>query len=368
MKNTMKFFFWLVVLVGMGWFADAQQIDAPQPIASAATNESATVDKPAQTFVFTGAWFQSAAAGQQAPKKTKTQSGPPKPMNPPEIDPSMVGYIDDASIGNQVRVRFDAGFDTPRPDRAEYFYQGSPAPNPPTSATQRTLNFQELYLSGEYAPFKRLSAFAMLPFRWIQPIFIVAPGTTPGLSDEGGISDLQAGLKFAVLSTERSLVTLQLRSYFPTGDGPHGLGTGHYSIEPLVLFYQKLNDRTALEGEAGDTHPIGGTMYMNPPSPPRQWSADVAMYGLGASYRLIQRDSYSFAPVLELVAWHVYGGLQTGSNNQAQSAAGINVFNAKLGGRISFTNGSSIYAGYGRGITSDIWYRNLFRIEYRKSF
>lgn len=71
---------------------------------------------------------------------------------------------------------------------------------------------------------------------------------------------MQAELKFAALTTKQTQVTLQLRSYFPTGDGSHGLGTGHYSIEPMVLFYQKLNNRTALEGEAGDTHPIGGTM------------------------------------------------------------------------------------------------------------
>ncbi|MGD0914416.1 MAG: hypothetical protein ABR928_21185 [Terracidiphilus sp.] len=306
--------------------------------------------------------------GQQAPKKAKAEIGPPKPIKPRQIDPSMVGYIDDASLGNEVRIRFDAGFDDPRPDRAEYFYQGNSSPNPGTSATQRTLNFQQLYLSGEYAPFKRLSVFAMVPFRWIQPFFIVAPGTTPNLGDDGGISDVQAGLKFAALTTEKTQVTLQLRSYFPTGDGQKGLGTGHYSIEPMVLLYQKLNDRTALEGEAGDTHPIGGMTYVNPPAPPQQWSADVAMYGLGPSYELITRGNYSFAPVLELVAWHVFGGLQTGSNNQAQSAAGINVFNAKLGGRLNFDHGSSIYAGYGRGITSDIWYRNLFRVEYRRSF
>ena len=68
------------------------------------------------------------------------------------------------------------------------------------------------------------------------------------------------------------------------------------------------------------------------------------------------------------MAWHVFGGLQTGANNVVQSAAGINVFNAKLGGRLNFADGSSIYAGYGLGITSDIWYRNLFRVEYRRTF
>ena len=36
--------------------------------------------------------------------------------------PSMVGYVDDATINSQIRVRFDAGQHTHYPDRAEFFY------------------------------------------------------------------------------------------------------------------------------------------------------------------------------------------------------------------------------------------------------
>ncbi|MGP8251042.1 MAG: hypothetical protein ACLQHF_03345 [Terracidiphilus sp.] len=364
MSEVKKCFVWLVALIGMGGAARAQQIEAPQPAGNSFANERAV----AEWSIPPMGWRMSATEGQRAPKKTKAESGPPKPMNTEPIDPSMVGYIDDAAVGNEMRIRFDAGFNAPRPDRAEYFYAGSTSPAPSASAVQRTLNFQQLYLSGEYAPFKRLSAFVMAPFRWIEPFFISAPGQSPDLFSGGGIGDVQAGVKYAALKREQTHVTLQMKADFPSGNGAKGFGANHYSVEPMVLVYQKLNDRTALEGEAGDTHPIGGTYYTNPPAPPEKWSADVAMYGLGPSYELIERDKYSFAPVLELVAWHVFGGLQTGANNVVQSAAGINVFNAKLGGRVSFSNGSSIYAGYGRGITSDIWYRNLFRVEYRKAF
>ena len=34
----------------------------------------------------------------------------------------MVGYVDDAIVGSQVRIRFDAGFKDNAPDRAEFFY------------------------------------------------------------------------------------------------------------------------------------------------------------------------------------------------------------------------------------------------------
>ena len=374
MREAKQLLAGLVILAGMVWLAqgqqmEAQQIDAPQPAGSRIASErAARTGLRFRRLAGPNEWMLSAPDGQQAPKKKKAENGPPKPMKPEPIDPSMVGYIDDGAVGNEVRIRFDAGFNAPRPDRAEYFYAGTTSPVASTAAVQRTLNFQQLYLSGEYAPFKTLSAFVMVPFRWIEPFFTNAPDKSPNLFSGGGISDVQAGVKYAALTTDQTHVTLQLKADFPSGNGTKGFGTNHLSVEPMVLLYRKLTDRAALEGEAGDSHPIGGTYFENPPAPPQKWSADVAMYGLGPSYKLIDRDRYSFAPVLELVAWHVFGGLQTGANNVVQSAAGINVFNAKLGGRLRFHNGGSIYAGYGRGITSDIWYRNLFRMEYRKAF
>jgi hypothetical protein len=313
----------------------------------------------------------SFAAAQSAPStpKPKTERHPQK-LKRTEIDPSTVGYIDDSSVGSQVRMRFDAGFNDPVPDRAEYFYAGSCCPPPSNQAVQRTLNFQQLYMSGEYAPIRRFSVFTLIPYRWIQPIYIPAPNTVRPISSGGGISDVQAGLKFGLIANDSRQLTFQFRSYFPSGDGVHGFGTNHYSIEPMLLYYQHVSDRVAVESEFGDTHPIGGTTYYPGTAPPtsQDFAGDVLMYGVGPSYRLIDRDAFQVTPVLELVAWHVFGGLETVNDNVVQSAAGINVFNIKIGARLNFGNGNSIYAGYGHGVTSNIWYSNLFRIEYRHAF
>lgn len=310
-------------------------------------------------------------AGQKHKAKPARAAEPSRQLKRTRIDASMVGYIDDSAVQTLVRVRFDSGFNTPRPDRAEYFYAGSSTPSGSTNAAQRTLNFQQLYLLGEYAPLERVSAFVQVPFRWVQPSFIPSATQTPDLFSTGGISDVQAGLKLAAVASGSRNLTFQLRAYFPTGDGSAGLGTNHYSIEPTLLFFQRLSDRAAVEAEAGDTHPIGGTTYAPdtlPATHPQDFAGDVLMYGVGPSYQLVKRNRYGITPVLELVSWHVFGGLQTGSAKVVQSAAGINVLNAKLGARISFPGGSSIYAGFGRGLTSNIWYRNLFRIEYRHVF
>jgi len=318
---------------------------------------------------------QQANPQSQAPTPAPKQKAKParKEANPQQlkrtrIDASMVGYIDPSAVQTEIRVRFDAGFNIPRPDRAEYLYAGCNGSSSCRGGIQRTLNFQELYFNGEFAPLKRFSAFVQVPFRWIQPFFVPNSGT-PTLTSGGGISDVQAGLKFAAIASPTRNVTFQLGADFPTGNGNNGLGTNHYTVEPKVLFYQRLSDRSAIEAEAGDSHPIGGTIYYATPSSLSQnFAADVAMYGIGPSYELIKRDRYRLTPVIELVSWHIFGGLQTGAAGVVQSATGINVLNAKLGARANLSNGSSIYAGYGRGLTSDIWYRNLFRVEFRRTF
>jgi len=137
----------------------AQQPDAPSDNRALADN-SAALSAVFNSFIyFSGTTYQSQTpppSQNQKPKPAKKEEHP-KQLKRTRIDASMVGYIEDSAVQTQVRVRFDAGFNDPRPDRAEYFYAGSTSPG--SGAIQRTLNFQELYLNGEYAPLERFSAF-----------------------------------------------------------------------------------------------------------------------------------------------------------------------------------------------------------------
>src|SRR6476661_3286452 len=60
----------------------------------------------------------------------------PAAPSAPHRRPSMVGYIDDSTISNKVRVRFDVGTDIQGADRSEFFYakcgcyRDLPASNP----------------------------------------------------------------------------------------------------------------------------------------------------------------------------------------------------------------------------------------------
>jgi hypothetical protein len=318
-----------------------------------------------------------------AQQATPTQQRPPAP--PPEqqkqrkIEGSMVGYIDNAIIGSHVRMRIESAWHAQHPDRAEFFYAkcgcyrglaGSPAFDPnapgPRPGVITDLNYQQLYFEGEYAPISRVSAFAEVPIRWLRPQSFV-PGTG-SFGNQAGLSDVRAGVKVGVLNKESSALTVQFKGYFPTGDASQGLGVNHGSIEPAVLFYQKAG-RFAVESQFSYWHPTSssaGVATASNPNPP-DFAGNVVSYGIGPSFEVYSGDRVRLAPVVELVGWRILDGFQTviSGNNDV---SGTNIVNLKMGARAVIRGRSSIYAGYGRGLTTAVWYQDLLRVEYRFAF
>ncbi len=315
---------------------------------------------------------QSRAA--QKPKPTKPS---PSSDERPPIEGSMVGYIDNAVIGNQFRIRFDAGFDDNRPDRAEFFYakcgcNGGDSQGPqPGLATH--INFQQLYLRSEFAPSRHFSFFAEVPFRWVQPQQFV-PQTIPngGFTNKGGLSDIQAGIKLAPIASSHRYLTLQLTGFFPSGSSREALGTHHYSLQTSVLYMQRVTDRLSFEGELGVWHGFDGD------SP--GFTGNVFQYGLGPSYELYRGETVRFAPVVELVGWSVLSGKESDGTLVAHQIAigapvtpivnsdGTQIVNLKVGARTTVGRHNSFYFGYGQALTHEMWYKHIIRLEYRYSF
>jgi len=320
---------------------------------------------------------------------TSTQQRPPTP--PPEpgkqrkIEGSMVGYIDNAIIGSHVRMRLESGWHVQFPDRAEFFYakcgcyralagSGLPAYDPnapgPQPGAVTDLNFQQLYFEGEYAPISRLSVFAEAPIRWLQPQGFVPD--TGSFGNQAGISDVRAGVKVSLVNKESSVLTVQFKGYFPSGDASRGLGVNHGSIEPAVLFYQKAG-RVALESQFSYWHPTSSSAGVATASNPNpgKFAGDVLSYGIGPSVEIHNGDHVRLAPVVELVGWRVLGGFQTvwiAANRIGDDVSGTNIVNLKMGARAVIGGRNSIYAGYGRALTSAVWYQDLVRVEYRFAF
>ena len=159
-------------------------------------------------------------------------------------------------------------------------------------------------------------------------------------------------------------LTAQVKMFLSTGDSRQGLGTGHASIEPGLLYHRNLSDRAAIATQFSLWLPFGGSNGV-PTSVDDKFAGNVLSYGFGPSYELFSTERVQFAPVVELVGWHVLGGFQT---TAVPDAGGTNIVNLKFGARATWTNGGSIYAGYGRALTDAAWYEDIFRFEYRLSF
>ena len=308
---------------------------------------------------------------------------PPPPAETPRRRGSMVGYIEDPVVGSKVRFRFDSGRHDPTPDRAEFFYakcgcyQDLPTTNPafdpeapgPRPGAASDVNFQQLYVLGEYATSDQFSVFAELPIRWLQPQSFL-PNTGAGFDSTSGISDIRAGAKSAISAKPGQALTAQVKFFFPSGDSAKGLGTNHASIEPAFLIYQELSPKAAIEGQIAALAPFGGSTGLDPNSDGK-FSGKVLSYGVGPSFTVYESGRTRFAPIVELVGWHVIDGFETSTGD---GTAGANTVNIKFGGRVTWSPirdggmGGSVYVGWGKALTDAKWYEDILRFEYRLSF
>src|SRR5262249_27846386 len=108
--------------------------------------------------------------------------------------------------------------------------------------------------------------------------------------------------------------------------------------------------------------PIGGTDF----------AGEILRYGVGVHYDLYKTCNMTIAPVAELVGWTVLDGKESlvppSGMLIVEDAGGQTIVNAKLGFRFKFGDRADVYAGYGRPLTGDRWYENIFRFEFRLLF
>lgn len=268
----------------------------------------------------------------------------------PRVRDSNVGYIDPAIPGNLLRLRIDAAEDNPRPTLAESFWSpGGPFGSGP-SIPESSVDYQEVALYLETLLSPSLSAFVDVPVRMLDPE--LNPNTA-------GLSDMDFGIKAALIDRDDMVATFQFRTYVPSADVDRGLGNGHVSLEPALLLYKPLSERWGLEGELRDWIPIGSTDF----------AGNMLRYGVGLHYDLLQCCCWEVTPVAELVGWTILDGQvaarQPSGAVFVQDAAGDTIVNAKLGMRLKYCEHADLYTGYGCHLTGDRWYEDIFRVELR---
>src|SRR5262249_28042455 len=100
---------------------------------------------------------------------------------------STVGYIDSALPADWLRFRFDAAYDSNRPNRAEFFYAQTAPRGPGLPLPERRIDFQELSVYAERKILPSVSLFGEVPVRFLNPEVN---------KDSWGLSDVNAGAKY----------------------------------------------------------------------------------------------------------------------------------------------------------------------------
>jgi hypothetical protein len=360
------------------------------------------------------------------PNVPPTPAVPPQPVEPTPSFGEMAfgagvgsnvalspgGYIDDAVIKTNFRVRWEYGFDMNRPDRAEFFYAAwrelsfhqHAILNQPGGVFQAAqdrgmnplvtkLNYQQTSAYLELAGGPRASITAEIPWRMLAILDRGREGNgdadqiPPGLEQEhealetfqdnaGGLGDIVLGFKLAPIARPDRYLTFQFRLFFPSGDARNGLGTGHYSAEAGLLYYGRPTERLSLIGQFKAWVPIDGTRDVNGES----FAGNVLTYGLGLGYDLIQNPNFRLTPVAEFVGWTVLNGFETvfgpglfnqpglPTNHGVEAVGGTTIINAKLGMRAYFGQRDDVYVGFGQALTTARWYDQIIRVEYRRSW
>lgn len=282
-------------------------------------------------------------------------------------------YIDNAIINNMFRFRVDTGYNNFLPDRAEYFYgqcgcfggnapgPGDPATigNPGTPATSNSdVDFQEFVPYFERALSSRFSMFVETPFRLINPDVT---------ENTGGPGDMNFGIKSAIVSRDRQYLTAQFRVYVPTGDAKSGLGNGHVSLEPGLLYLSRRSDRLIVQSEFQVWIPLSDSQFQG-----RNFAGTILRYGVGGGYDLLNLDTCGqrrrLTGTFETVGWTITSGQGFDARSGTVfDASGDTIVNIKSGLRYTFGR-RSLAASYGKPVTGDRWYSDLARVEYRYAF
>jgi hypothetical protein len=247
----------------------------------------------------------------------------------------------------QTRIRWDNVRDYGFPDSAEYFWGqiGVKAMKNPTPS----LNYNELSLYQEIAA-KGASMFFELPYYSIDPL------NNAGAS---GIGDMNLGVKTVLLDRELLLVTMQFRTFIPSGNFTAGLGTGHVSLEPSLLAALKLTHDTYLQMQLTDWIPLGGDSG---------FEGMVFHYHLSLNHDLWQHgDFLNVIGTIEFNGYN-YRGEFTDVTGTVVGLDGSNYFNAGPGIRLQICDKFDMGFGAAFGFGSSHGPGQIYRTELRIRF
>jgi hypothetical protein len=160
-------------------------------------------------------------------------------------------FMDYARPATLTRLRWDAGRNLIHPDRSEFFWAAQGVKGPGSAANPVvSVDYDELSLYQE-AGSDRFSFWINVPYRSLE--FYPRNGGSVGA---GGFGDMSLGTKSLILDSEVLQFTFQFATYIPMGVTNRGIGVGHVSLDPSLLWAVKLYTDTWWQSQLGYWIPI----------------------------------------------------------------------------------------------------------------
>jgi len=206
-------------------------------------------------------------------------------------------FVDSAKPVSQTRFRWDSALGGNSPDRAEMFFAQFNNKGPTHTTALDHVNYDELSLVTEFAV-DRFSVFVENPYRLVHDL-------------HAGFADMAIGVKSLMIDSEILLGAFQFKTYIPIGAVNEGLGTGHVTLEPALLFTLKVMHDTYIQGELAEWIPIAGTPG---------FSGSALKYDFSINHTLFKPSKD-----LQLVGMVEFGGIsfQAGQYTNALAANGV---------------------------------------------
>lgn len=265
-------------------------------------------------------------------------------------------FVDGARPMTQTEVRWNASRGGIFPDRSEYIWARADGrgkgPRPPAGRIgEGQFDFDDLVLITETAKDK-LSAIIELPYRSVSP---------DTYAHGSGFGDMAIGTKTLLFDCELLQVSMQMKTYLPVGNFLKGVGNGHVSLEPSLLFALKLNCDTYLQGQISEWIPIGGDPIYSGSVLHSHFSLNHVVHRFGPDIPVVgtfETNTFSFQD----------GAYTDNTNGAFQKSSGTTYVSVGPGIRLFFCDKLDIGFGSAIAVTGDHFSREYYRTSIRMRF
>lgn len=265
-------------------------------------------------------------------------------------------FVDGARPMTQTEIRWNASRGGVFPDRSEFIWARADGmgkgPRPPVGRRgEHQFDFDDLTLITETAKDK-LSAIIEMPYRSVSPDNYI---------HGSGFGDMAIGTKTLLFDCELLQVSMMLKTYIPIGNVTKGVGNGHVTIEPSLLFALKLTQDTYLQGQVSEWIPIGGDPIYAGSVLHTHSSLNHVVHRFGPEIPLVgtfELNTFSFQD----------GAYTDDTNGPYQKSSGTTYVSLGPGLRLFFCDKLDIGFGSAIAVTGDHFSREYYRTSIRLRF